>query len=1632
MSKESVISPIAVDLGAKYTGAYLAHYKAYSTLDKIEKEGNVYQLEKDNYTLLMENRTAARHQRRGHDRRQMVKRLFKLIWEKGFDLPWDQDIQQTISFLLNRRGFSFLTEEYDAEILSRFPKEAHDLLPEKLQIKANEHGEYNFASSLIEWAGKGETKVKKLFEEILYKAYCEKIRNSCQEKKEDNDIVKTGKGVKLADTPKFVFERLFAQLPQLKKRIETETYSFKNENSQKITAKYNKGESFNIFSFINNNNLKTAKTIQGKLPTEQKEWLFNPDGKFDIEKSEEKLADFENVDHCKAHLQHLAFALHKILDELQSGGRHRNKYFDEVKEVLKNTRDKRTKKDGSPVGEDYIDRFCKKLHERGYDPFTSDTLSKLIAHLSNLELKPLRKYFNDKKHKKGDIWEEKILSNIFENWILHEWRVNLEKDKRKVKDEPGDYKKLRKKWNEYAKQKPDKVLDFFLETDPFYTIPPYQDNNNRRPPKCQSLILNPVFLDRCYPDWQDWLGALKKLDIVGQYLEDFQTRLTTELKSGKEKTYFSDESSPLFKKDKSGAEIKKTKQKIQAANSQRRSLKALDARILQFIFDRVKASDPLRLNEIFSHAKKWRQRQSTEQEKKQEMGKLEESIRDSQLPQSLKSPRDKSASSRDLFSEGSFLHLACAYYKIRLRARDGRLYIHPEYRYVKGRGYENTGRFDDKKHLLTYCNHKPRQKKYQLLGDLAGVLQLAPQKLVELVQKQDGRTVDEKLFNYLKGIEALKANCDRAAKEQKERRGQLKLDIQSVYGLIHYKRKEQSLSQKKAEIKPKQVLQDSRVNEAFKLYSFCDRAKEVYLRLTEDLYEAEQQKQQEEELGKNPATAVFLLAQINNIAFKERSGNANTCAVCSTDNAQRMHLIPSQGQKESHAKAQRLPAIEMRLIDGAVMRMARIVGGAIARDKWEKIKGALGEDKRVHIPIITESNRFEFEPNLREIKNKSKKEDKTLPGMAETRATQKNERIREAGQGICPYTGNKVSGGDKDHIIPRSSRWGTLNDEANLIWASDKGNRENKKEQEFSLSKLNAKYKKKQFGNKSDEEIKGWIISQIGNEEGEDFKFGKYKSFINLNPYEQKAFRHALFLIGDPLRDKVIHAIDNRMRSLVNGTQRYFAETLAKELYKKAKKIGKEQLLSFDYFGIEAQDSSRGDGIHNLREELVKNYRQDLEKYDKEKGKTQNSYSHLIDAQIAFCMAADAHRDEGSLKLKLGNSGLWSRVDKKTGEIKAKKHKIYDASLFNQLEIKENSFEFNVVLLERLLPKPEKQNISHRPLFNENAVAMHFLKLIEVERPQKDSIYLNGFLALGELEKCLRKRNKNRFNSYEKYGKLLRADEVEKYIPLYKKQFKVKEGQGTLLFEKFGDSQENVRIYSLDKKQVYGFLIDNFNTASNPDTWQEADVKALEALCKLWYFTQRQSIIIKEKNKDNIYSLKSNDIKTGGFINPQIENAWSKLKSEIDVSKDIHKQLKEYFLYEKENGKDILKNSHGHQKVRKNFSLPISKSIGFLIRKQNWKGEYVYYCRPASSDFSQTVLHKDEDGAPIGADERLSNAYRKHNIFYGNFKELKKELTPIDKSLAIDPNLYYPAEIPKDFESFIVKAENRRNRCRSS
>ena len=1570
-----IISPISIDLGAKNTGVYFAHYEERSSIENIEKEGKVYQLEKDKYTLLMANRTAARHQRRGYDRRQMVKRLFKLIWEKHFQLQWDKDVQQSTSFLLNRRGFTFLTEEYDAEILSRFPEEAFELLPEEFKFVANKNGEYDFASALTEWANEGEEKVKNCFDAInkepkriakreVFIGRTTRLKEYCETRKNDKKIEEPAKTrIKLSRLSRWIWDEW--QECNVDGLDENFVARDENNNSQ---VEWKSSDSFDLVTYLNNQTRDVACQILDSLPDTSNEkeilrksiWNFKavnfklegedftqPESPPENSNTKEKAV----LDWKKLHLQHLAFALHLVLNELQSGGRHRRKYFKEVKTVLENPLHTHC----------YLKSFCSKLQAGDFESLDNEKLSRLIGHLSNLELKPLRKYFNNRAHRKSDYWNEADLSKIFNRWILREWRVNPEKDKDKARDKPGYYKKLQKDWGEYIKTKPNTVVNFWVETDPFLTIPPYQDNNNRRPPKCQSLILNPTFLDNKYPEWQHWLEELGKLETVEKYLDDFKDQLEN-LKSGKKNSYFPD---------------KKTEM-------------PLDARVLQFIFDRAKDSDPLKLNEIYSHSKKWRQKQSTDQERQDAKSKLEKAIGCSHLPDGLKTDRDYDDIGKELFKKETFLHLVCKYYKQRQRAKEGRLFIHPEYRYVKNRGFENTGRFDDKNCLLTYCNHKPRQKKYQSLHDLAEALQIAPEKLKE-VCGTDVEKIIARMEKETSNTSSLKANCDRAAKEQKGLRGRLKIDIQSVYSIVHN-------NQDKS---PREALGNSRVKDAFSLYNFCERAKRLCCELTKELYPTEKQKSWRTDLERNPAAAVYLLAKLNNIAYKDRSGNSNTCPVCSADNAYRMQSIEitkDNGSSEYSAKAQRLPAIPTRLIDGAVMRMARIVGGAIAKDKWKKIREDLIAGKNVCVPIITESNRFEFEPSLKDIKGKPLKnaDKKNRESGQEQLTTSKDERIKEASLGRCPYTGNPLGvGGDKDHIIPRSSGFGTLNDEANLIWASDDGNRKIKQDQEFSLTNLNPEYKQKQFETSNDQEITKQIVKEIWDSENEKFTFGRYRSFINLTRDQQKAFRHALFLVGYDLRQQVINAIDNRNRALVNGTQHYFAEEIANNLYKLYKKdpeIKKQGLLSFDYFGVEAQSSPRGDGIYDLRkrhEEAGLLY----EEYSKKKGDKQKPYSHLIDAQLAFAIVADAHKNEGSLKLDIPDSiSLWP-ADTDTGEI-------FQKTIFGAIHITPEQ------LCERKLErrKPNQTFFSHRSIHRDGIYAERYTPILVHKETGKVRI---GF---------------DWKNSYE-----LKDDETNREKLYFALQFNL---QGTRLGLTQNNSLEELKNclisngfrskaeyfpVPLNVRSIHDYYIKNYSTSKG---YREYDDK-MKFLRSLSWRTEKKKITTLEEAQKILSN--ENNFQISLNLTLPVREEWKRLIDKWEkTGLEDHDFLKNFFK--------VPETKPPHEKVRKVFSLPVKSGEGkFLIKRNSWNGEDIFQIvndsdsRKLDTKAFIPVFIKNEER--IG--KLLSESACSERLFLlgENTDEYQNQIS--NKIAEIDPYCWFPITVPDELCKVVQNIEYR-------
>ncbi|PMM39818.1 hypothetical protein [Vibrio splendidus] len=117
----TLISPIALDMGAKYTGVYLTQYHAGEALEQAVKSGSVV-MHTDNIQYSQAERTTRRHQTRAGKRRKMAKRLLWLILEKHYQQPQSSLTKlqvDAINSLLNRRGFTYLSEDVDEALLAQ-------------------------------------------------------------------------------------------------------------------------------------------------------------------------------------------------------------------------------------------------------------------------------------------------------------------------------------------------------------------------------------------------------------------------------------------------------------------------------------------------------------------------------------------------------------------------------------------------------------------------------------------------------------------------------------------------------------------------------------------------------------------------------------------------------------------------------------------------------------------------------------------------------------------------------------------------------------------------------------------------------------------------------------------------------------------------------------------------------------------------------------------------------------------------------------------------------------------------------------------------------------------------------------------------------------------------------------------------------------------------------------------------------------------------------------------------------------------------------------------------------------------------------------------------------------------------
>ena len=350
------ISPIAIDMGAKYTGIYLSQYFQGETLEGASPQGLVV-MHSENLQYSQADRTARRHQTRAAKRKKMAKRLLWVILKEQYQLPFDgfsRIERDAINSLLNRRGFTYLSEDVDEALLQEMTA--------------------------------------------------------------------------------FPFHQYFhPDVPSIGNHL-LDAY-------QVITKDVETAEMFQSHDAYSLNAIDFAKSLEGDYK-EQKAQL------------KEGLKAFKQ-------------GIDSFIKAEQDGHKIRAAYLDNIKIDITHHNDYLFFRDALPV--------------------SADEFANLVGHISNLQLRVLRRYFNDEKMKTGDFWNPVKLHKVFFRNIS---ALHYKKDSQEKANQVALFSLKNKN-----------IIDIFESTDPKLSIPPFEDQNNRRPPKCQSLKLTAESLNKYLPKW---------------------------------------------------------------------------------------------------------------------------------------------------------------------------------------------------------------------------------------------------------------------------------------------------------------------------------------------------------------------------------------------------------------------------------------------------------------------------------------------------------------------------------------------------------------------------------------------------------------------------------------------------------------------------------------------------------------------------------------------------------------------------------------------------------------------------------------------------------------------------------------------------------------------------------------------------------------------------------------------------------------------------------------------------------------------------------------------------------------------------------------------------------------------------
>lgn len=668
----------------------------------------------------------------------------------------------------------------------------------------------------------------------------------------------------------------------------------------------------------------------------------------------------------------------------------------------------------------------------------------------------------------------------------------------------------------------------------------------------------------------------------------------------------------------------------------------------------------------------------------------------------------------------------------------------------------------------------------------------------------------------------------------------------------------------------------------------------------------------------------FSLAQLYTIIETERAGFTSTSIAVHKENYWRMTA------NKGNAICCRLPSDSIRPFDGVLRK-------SLDRQAWELAKQIVANVKEnakfnggiINIAIAIEQNKFAFSANLDAIKKGRNLDKVDTENPNESNWTDKNERIKKASLGICPYTGATLgdSDGEIDHIIPRAStkkQLGTIfNNEANLIYVSQVGNQK-KKNQNYFLKDLNKFYLEKKFKTSDIKVITSTIEETVSSLK----KKGILGYWELLNDFERDCVRHALFLdFSNEARVEVENTLKSLYSSKVNGSQGWFVRQIVEKVQNNLKEWCKTTNNKLDFRAVKIKTDDAG----QFRTSLGENYPEMV------KNKPQPVLSHAVDAMCVFA-AACAQDDFVA----------FTQADARFSDC-ANISEIHDLFPTESELIRVKARDLS-----------DKDDFGSRPIFKEGILAEHFLPLIYCHK----KVYI-GYTLPNKDEKSVSNTSRKKYpTSLQVTGNAVDLLNIlNPYI------------EETLALEK------PVATYHIAKSKAFELFTKVAQKQANAD-----EILAATVISSISYVTSSKdvkSVLTTDANQTKVCSVadlkldkrlkennyvvkldvgsKATSFKCSGKIELPLAHDWERvLNNEGIVKAATSKELEEL-----DNAIDKLWTQgakRAHKAVRRVHSLPIIPTTGalFRIKRTSIHGDDVYQL--SDSNLTAVGFQKDNNG----------------------------------------------------------------------